>query len=66
MPDQIKQPFTEKDPKAETEGESLTFQAQTNLSQKLHKGDEMELSRTQEEGKPWKRKLMSYTFDGLS
>lgn len=53
MPDQIKQPFIGKDPRAETKRVShLTFQAHTNLSQKQHKGDELELSTTQEEGKP--------------
>lgn len=54
-----------KTPKQKQEGQSLSFQTHTNFSQKLHKGDKLELSWTQEKGKPWKRKLMSYTVDGL-
>lgn len=68
MPDQIKPPFIEKEPKQWLWAlVTIVFlQAHTNLSQKLHKGDELKLSQTQEEGKPWKRKQMSYTFDGFS
>lgn len=67
VPEQIKQPLREKDPKAETVscGHSFPKSTQTFL-RNCTKGDGLELSRTQEEGKPLERKPTSYTSDGLS
>lgn len=44
--------------------QSLIPQAHTNLAQRGHRGDELELSSTQEGRKPWKRKLVSSTPKG--
>ena len=67
VPDQIKQPLREKDPKAETVSCSHSFPKPTQtFLRNCTKGDELELSGTQEGGKPLERKLTSYTSDGLS
>jgi hypothetical protein len=67
MPYQIEQVFykkkkkKKKTPKAEKLG-ALVILFPSSLSQKLHKRNKLKLSRTQEEGKSWKRKQNGLYF----
>jgi hypothetical protein len=59
MPDQLKQLLTGKKPKAETGPFGQSFSSQSiETSQRLHKGDELKFSRTQEEGTAWRRRAV--------